>query len=575
MEACGMSSITRQRVGNNTYLYESESFWDAENKRPDNNKISIGKIDALTGEAMYKQEYIDRLASEGKPVGGLRVWDKARGAQAASGSMNESEIARAVIDSVKDFGVVYFLREISEKIGLAGVLREAMNGAWEDVLCLACYLVASDKPVMYCEEWLASNAGFDVGGMSSQRVSALLASFGFSERSSFYRSWHSLIREREYIALDITSVSSYSEGIGSCEWGYNRDGEDLKQINICMLFGEDSKLPVYQTVYSGSLGDVSTLRATISEFSALTGDADIMVVMDKGFFSEKNVDMLLGCANGKHVCRFLMSVPFSNKFAKELVEAERAGIDRIENVVLTSGKPIRGVRRPCEWGGAQLNAHVFFNPEKAMREKNELFGYVASLARQAAADVHNAIYDEECKKYLRFHCARINSKNIEVSIREDVIAKELETTGWFVLLSNHIDNPQVAHDTYRAKDVVEKSFLRYKNNLGLDRLRVHSDDRMQNKIFVAFIALIIASAIYETMRRNDLFKKMTFDRLILTLAKLKSASVGGRAILRPMTKEQTDIFQAFGVRLPDYSTLKPVEPKKRGRKPKNAPSNIG
>jgi transposase len=48
-----------------------------------------------------------------------------------------------------------------------------------------------------------------------------------------------------------------------------------------MLFGENSTLPVYQTVYSGSLRDVSTLKSTIFECSALTDIADLMLVMDK------------------------------------------------------------------------------------------------------------------------------------------------------------------------------------------------------------------------------------------------------------------------------------------------------
>jgi hypothetical protein len=563
-----MSSITKQRMGKHIYLYDSESYWDKGKKQPDNNKRSIGKVDPLTGEHIYKQEYIDRLAAEGEPTEGLRVWDKGRGARPDADGAAEAGIAREVMDTVRDFGVAYFLLELSEKTGLAGALRDAMEGVWREVLCLACYLVASDKPVMYCGEWLAENDGFGVGGMPSQRVSDLLASIGHAERSRFYRTWHGIIREREYIALDITSVSSYSAGIGACEWGYNRDGENLRQVNVCLLFGEDSRLPVYQTVYSGSLGDVTTLRATIAEFSALTGDADIKVVMDKGFYSAGNVDMLLGGAGGP-AYRFLVPVPFTNGFAKGLVEAERGSIDRIENVVLTNGTPIRGVRRPLDWGGTELSAHVFLNPEKAARERNELFGHVASLARRAAADPCNAALAREYGYYMQLRRTGPGGRDVKPVIREDAIAKELETTGWSVLLSNHIDDPQAAHDTYRAKDVVEKGFLRYKNNLGLDRLRVHGDDRMQNKTFVAFVALVIASAIYETMRRKDLFRRMTFDRLLLTLAKLKSATVGGRAILRPMTREQTDIFKAFGIRLPDYATLKPTEPKKRGRKPKN------
>ena len=567
-----ISSITKQNIGKYTYIYESESYWDTTNKRPDNNKTRIGKIDLLTGEPVYVQEYLDKLAAQGKPTEGLRLWDKSKGSTALVLSEQESAMAmaQAIIDSVKDFGVMYFLKALMTKIGLIDVLRESIPDVWQEVFCLACYLVAADKPVMYCEEWVSSNSGLGVGSMSSQRVSDLLVSFGCIERNSFYRSWHKLISEREYIALDITSVSSYSEQIDACEWGYNRDGENMPQINICMLFGENSKLPVYQSVYSGSLKDVSTLKTTIAEFSAMTGATDTMIVMDKGFYSAKNVNMLLGVGEVAFPCRFLLSVPFTNKFAKNQLVSERKDIDSLNNVILTSGAPIRGICKLRSWGdGKTLNTHVFFNPEKAVKERNELFGYVSLLAKRAAVEPDNEKLSAEFKKYLIVRKSQHAKNGVTVNIREDVVFKELDTTGWFVLLSNHIEDPQIAHDVYRMKDIVEKSFLKYKNNLGLDRLRVHGDERMQNKIFVAFIALIIASAIHETMKEMGLFKQMTFDRLILTLAKLKIAQVNGKSILRPLTKEQMEIFKAFGIPLPDFTTQKPIPPKKRGRKPKS------
>ena len=68
-----MSSITRQHVGKYTYLYESESYWDSENKRPDNNKTRIGKIDLLTGEPVYSQEYLDKLSSGGVSTAGMKL----------------------------------------------------------------------------------------------------------------------------------------------------------------------------------------------------------------------------------------------------------------------------------------------------------------------------------------------------------------------------------------------------------------------------------------------------------------------------------------------------------------------
>ena len=309
--------------------------------------------------------------------------------------------------------------------------------------------------------------------------------------------------------------------------------------------------------------------AAISKFPALTGAVDIMIVMDKGFFSAKNVNMLLDKDEGNQQYRFLLPVPFTSKFAKSQVESERKDIDSIENVVLTSGTPIRGIHKLRAWGeDVKLHTHVFFNPEKAVKDRNELFGYVASLARQAATDPDNEKLSAQYKKYLIIRKSQIASNGVTVSIREDVVAKELETVGWFVMLSNHIEDPQVAHDVYRMKDVVEKSFLKYKNNLGLGRLRVHSAERMHNKIFIAFIALIITSAIHETMKKKGLFKSMTFDRLIFTLAKLKSATVNGKTFLRPVTKEQAEIFEAFGIPSPDFDKPKPSILKKRGRKPR-------
>jgi transposase len=53
---------------------------------------------------------------------------------------------------------------------------------------------------------------------------------------------------------------------------------------------------------------------------------------------------------------------------------------------------------------------------------------------------------------------------------------------------------------------VEKGFWKYKNSLGLERLRVHSDERAQNKTFIAFIALILASHVHNTMKNKELYK---------------------------------------------------------------------
>ncbi len=154
--------------------------------------------------------------------------------------------------------------------------------------------------------------------LSSQRISELLTAMTENQRDEFYSSWIEQAQENEYIALDITSISSYSQLLESSEWGYNRDHEDLPQINLCMLFGEDSRLPIYQISYRGSLKEVTILRTPLEEVTSLVPDCAIHIVMDKGFYSRKNIDEML---NPNRPVHFLVSVPFTSALPRSRLRA--------------------------------------------------------------------------------------------------------------------------------------------------------------------------------------------------------------------------------------------------------------
>ena len=556
-----MSSITTQHMEQYTYIYESTSYWNKQEKRAENFKNSIGRIDTKTGETFYKQEYINKLKREGKQTDDMQIWVDGRRKLIKQDSVSPEviELAKEILDTIKDYGTAYFIYAISEKIGLLSILKEVFPRYWKKLFALACYLLASNKAIMYCNDWIENNDCLEVDNMTSQRISELLTAFGHKERCDFYSRWCLRIRENEYVALDITSVSSYSKNIDFMEWGYNRDGEGLPQVNICMLFGEKSMLPIYQTLYSGSIGDVCTLESTLAEFSALTESKEIMLVMDKGFFSVKNVSMMLG-QKGSTNYKFIIPVSFTSNFAKRLVMQERGGIDSIENIIFTSGSPIRGVHRILDWGttNVEIHTHIFFNPEKALKDRNELYAHVARLKARALNDPSNKNLQKEYKQYLAINNQQDangsqntnKSAAVTVDIRNEVIEKKLETAGWFILISNQIDDAQSAYNIYRAKDAVEKSFFQYKNNLGINRFHVHTDERALNKTFVAFIALILSSHIHNTMREQELDKSMSFDKLLNVLSKLKSAYIKGIPVLRPLTSEQKLIFKSFDISFP-------------------------
>lgn len=527
-------SIVPVKVGKYTYLYESYSYRNGEGD-PRNNRKSIGKLDLVTGQPIYKPEYIERMAAAGTPV---EIVQRAR-------SFTVEDILRS---SIKDFGAFYLYQELAEQMGLMAVLQKVFPGCWEEVFNLAAYLVSTGDPFAYCEDWLASTGAFAVGPMTSQRISELLASITQGERDHFYQGWCSLRSEKEYLALDITSSSSYSELIDSVEWGYNRDRENLPQINICLLMGYQSRYPIYQTVYSGSLKDVTTLTATICTFQALAGNKPMIAVMDKGFFSAKNVNAML--SERQHT-DFIIAVPFTNKFARGLVRSESKGIDTLSNTIVYEKESLRAVTRYRRWNNHnKVFTHVYYNARKAQGVREDLYAHVATLRYRAMAQPEKFVNDPSYAKYLIIRHSEKESSGYTVNLREDVVEAELETAGWMIVISNFIEDAQEAIKIYREKDIVEKGFSRLKNSLDLGRLRVHSEASMQNKVFIGFISLVLLSGIHNVMVEKKLYSKMTMKKLIMTLSRLKLQMLNGVRVLFPVTKEQRTIFEAFGIKEP-------------------------
>jgi transposase len=526
-----MAYIIEQKVGKHKYLYECESYRNKEGK-PRSRRIPIGKIDPVSGERRFKAEYIERMRAAGTPVE-LSPTEK---------RFSLEDVRKSVI---LEYGAFYLLRGIAGKIGLTGVLAEALPDVWQEVFMLALHLVCNGEPFMHCSEWIEGSESYSVGNMSSQRVSELLSGITAREREYFYQAWCRRRLEEEYLAIDITSVSSYSDLVEDVEWGYNRDDEALPQINICMLMGETSKMPIYQTVYAGSLKDVVTLDATTRSFDAITGGKPMLAVMDKGFFSKKNVDAML---LGRHKRKFVIAVPFTSGFARKHAENERKGIDTVHSTIRVGSDTLRAVTRECKWeNGANVYVHIYFAPGKAHSRREDIFGHVSMLRDEAEEQPEKCAKSDEHKKYLSIRKSGNKTSGYTVKIREDTVNDMLGTQGWLVIISNDVKSAKEAIQIYRAKDVVEKGFLRLKRDLDLGRLRVHSQERTQNKVFIGFIALILLSRIHYVMMEHGFYRKMTLKKLIRTMAKQRVQTIGNERVLYPATKLQRDIYDAFAL----------------------------
>ena len=554
-----VTCITKQHVGKHTYLYESTSFRD-ELGRPRNKKVRIGKLDLETGEPIYDPEYLARkdnacntgATSSKREDSSCNTDDVSLKDKSSCGKLTEDqkELLAKGLDSTKSYGVFHLFNELSKEVNLIETIKKSFPDLYKDIFTLACFLIESQDPCMYCGQWITEHYTMHgVSSMDSQRISILLSEMTMSERDSFYDNWNKNINNNDFVALDITSISSYSELIEGVDWGYNRDGEKLPQINLCILFGEGCQYPIFLKTYNGKIGDVSTLKTTIKEMANIVPGAKIKACMDKGFYSQANIDNMI-----EENVDFIISVPFTNKFAKQQIESERKDIDTYKNYIKAGNDPLRGIHKEKEWHTkrvkTKLHIHVFYNPSRYTKEKNELFDFVYELEEEAKKNPENKKFEKEFKKYLNIEKPSEENPNYVVSVREDCLDEKIKNCGWMLLISNTMSDARQALNFYRTKDIVEKCFNKLKNSLDFKRLRVHNDERMENKIFIGFICIIIISVLHQKMSSANLYETYTMKELILELKKLKITTVSGEEILQPISKTQRDIFNSLSIPLP-------------------------
>jgi len=80
------------------------------------------------------------------------------------------------------------------------------------------------------------------------------------------------------------------------------------------VFGQKSGLPFYYRKLAGNIPDVSTVKNLLNDFQVLGFDK-IKLVMDRGFYSEANINGLLG----EHL-KFIVAVNTSHTFVQQQID---------------------------------------------------------------------------------------------------------------------------------------------------------------------------------------------------------------------------------------------------------------
>ena len=178
------------------------------------------------------------------------------------------------------------LDTFAKRIGLPRILKAVFGDAHRQILVASYYLCVTGGALSHCEAWARSHEPGIASSLSSQRISELLGALDTDKKQSFFLKWMEKVVEHDYLCYDITSVSSYSQLNEYIKYGHNRDKERLPQLNLAMLFGQKSQLPVYCHRLPGSITDVGTLANLLDHFKMLDV-GNLHYIMDTGFLQQE------------------------------------------------------------------------------------------------------------------------------------------------------------------------------------------------------------------------------------------------------------------------------------------------
>lgn len=515
-----MASIVKVKNPNGTtYIYENITIWNKEKKMYEHKRNIIGKITKDGEEIMYDKKPSQSL----KPI------------------------------FSKNFGNTYFLDQLSENIGLKNILIDLFQNNYDVLITLVHYIICADSSLSNTPKWMELTNTVLKTDLSSQYISSFLKNISDDVILNFFKKWVSKRLESEYIAFDITSISSYSELIELVELGYNRDKEKLPQINMGMFFGESSLLPIFYNLYPGSIKDVKTLSNMLTYCDALNVKK-IKFVMDKGFYSDTNITEMI-----KKKKKFTIAIPFKSALATSKVNLVKDVIKKPSKIIaideLVYGDVIKD---KWEYTDDDISKesnvyyHVLYDDDKRNEIENRIMNEVQKLKKEL--DEYILTYNrlpkniEKYEKYLKI--TKSKGKYIS-SIVDEIIEQEMLYEGYMVVISNDLKDVKDVFYTYRRKDVVEKAFDNLKNDLDVKRLKVHSTKSLKGKMFIVFIALILKTYIYNETIKNGNICKYSVNDILKEMQKISIINFDNNiSMLTKISSTQKKIFKAFKINEP-------------------------
>ncbi len=528
-----------QNINGTEYVYEYISIWNSAKKRSEQKRNYIGKnIEGLfvPNKKYTLQQQLEHATAEAE-------------AEAKPEPIPAAGCKRLF------YGAIYLLDSIGQTTGIIEDLKQCFPSDYKEILSLSYFLVLEENTSIYrFHKWAVTHVHPFQFDIPSQRSTKLFGRILEEQKMKFFALQSRRRLEQEYLAYDTTSISSYSQNLKQVKYSNNKEHDGLSQLNLSVLYGESSRLPVYYRKLPGNITDVKTVENLVKDIDVLKMKKSNLV-MNRGFYSEANINGLFR----KHH-KFLIGVKTSLKLVRNKLEEIRDGFVSRQHYNSENQLYIKSFTQEWDYKATKprtgeviidkrrIYVHYYYNDQLATDDKKRFNQLLDTLEEELLSGKKKPEHEKLYQKY--YDVLETPVRGRKIIPNQDAISQVEKNYGFFVLLSNGIKDPAAALKMYRTKDLIEETFGNLKERLSMCGMPAASEENLEDKLFVQFVALIYLSYIKKAMDENGLFKNYTMKGLLDELDIIEYYHQPGKYYLSEITEKQKKLYHCMKIEPP-------------------------
>ena len=403
-------------------------------------------------------------------------------------------------------GATDILKWVGEESGITEHLHSSFpEGDAQKIETVAQYFVATDgRTIPHLEKWQFEHETPYRDGMSEDCCGRLFEDLAMNEsgiQSYFSHRFSSCGTKRPIIALDTTSVDTYSANQYEFRYGFSKETGRLPSQKQLTIMAVENLQPIAFEQQPGNIPDVISIKNAIMRMQAL-GDVKPLVVTDNGFYSEDNCALFV-----KYGISFLSRMSVKTGWIKDKFKTVQKNIHSYSNKCPfdsdTYGMTVKAehvynlvrerTRGKFKAGDTQqvtknMYLHFFFSDSRGVSERAIFTQEIDDLINSVKSGTELTTHGERMvERYLII--SKDDAGNVtDVQPNNDAINEHWEELGFFVLVSNSEKDTFDALKYYRWRNRIENLYEIQKNTADGKRPRVWSPARLRGRQFVQFIS---------------------------------------------------------------------------------------